>query len=161
MAGGLVSAVVWPPTLVPERLWYRDQWWRGQQDRRRNPALVSLLLSSKAPGGSSGRAGLLQVTRPPLPVVPREPPCRAGPNLGRQSEGAGRACELGDSSSSLQETSMLWGTLPSPDCVCVCVYLPSNLSIYIYVCGNVGPRRRRSGGTFFRPPVFGPWAGSP
>lgn len=110
-------------------------------------------------------AGLLQEARPPLPVVPLRPPCIVGPTREGKVKEAGRACgELGDSSSSLQKTSTLWGTWLSPECVCAraCVYLLSNLSIYIYVCGNVGAKEVEGrGGHSSGPPFSAPGPGLP
>lgn len=45
------------------------------------------------------------------------------------------------------------GNFAISGCVCLCVYLPRNLSKYIYVCGNVGAKKAEAGGgdTFFKP----------
>lgn len=41
-------------------------------------------------------------------------------------------------------------------CVCVCVYLPSNLSIYMYVCGNVGAKEAEERRNILQAPCFRP-----
>lgn len=134
---------------VPEPVGQR---WACPAGKVLGPSLVP------PPGQGQGpysRAGLAPPGGPAAsPAVPRVPPCRAGP-----TQGGERACrDLGGSSSSLQETSTFRGTWLSPDCACACVYLPSDLSVCIYVCGNVGAKEAEGGGALLRPPVFCPRA---
>lgn len=113
-------------------------------------------------GGVAPALGLLPGSRPPLPVVPQTP-MQSGATSGRQGYVAGGARGgLGDSSSSLHRTSATRGACCLQSvrvCVCVCVrkcvYLPSDLSVHIHVCGNVGAeeagRGTRSGPPFSAP----------
>lgn len=131
----------------------------------------SLLVSSKVPSPKLGQSWLLPDDPAAYPHSPTRTPMQSGAGSGRQSEGAGWAhSEHGDNCLSLHESSTLWGTLPSPDCVCayVCVcmcmfvyvYLPSNLSIYIYACRNVGAKEV-GGGHFSGPQFSAPRLGLP
>lgn len=142
MAGGLVRAVIWPHTLVRERgTWYRvGQRWACPAGKACGPSSTFSwsVASSLVRGG--GRAGLLQVARPPCHVVPLRPPCI----VGRTREGRVKGQEglVGNLVIAPQvlERPLHFGELCCLQTVCarVCVYLLSSLSRYIYVAGNVG-----------------------
>lgn len=90
---------------------------------------------------SSGRAGL-QVAWPPPPRVPLRPPCRVGPT--REGKVKGREGLGGNlvTAPRVFKRPQCFGELCClrTVCACACVYLPSNLSIYIYVCRNMGAK---------------------
>lgn len=143
---------------------------------------------SAVPGGQGGRVQRKELgpslVLPPgqrqIPVLgcsrppggPKASPCsptvRGGEDPMQSGANSGRGKGLGErvTAPQISKRPRRLGALHCLDCVCACVrvYLPSNLSVYGYVCGNVGATEAegRGGGTFSRPRFLARgWGGPP